>query len=134
MSVRWSVLLPPLNALANKDQMANTERLAALQKVRLAHDAIDKARLQDSLSSDDQSGLTRLAFLLDNLEDTLILEDIAAHVDAIKEAAGALTSTVTSMKQASTVIASDLSLVNDAAGALGALATIVSVGVSHGLV
>jgi hypothetical protein len=68
------------------------------------------------------------------LEDTLILEDIAAHVDAIKEAAGALTSTVTSMKQASTVIASDLSLVNDAAGALGALATIVSVGVSHGLV
>jgi hypothetical protein len=114
--------------------MSNTERLAVLQKVRIAHDAVEGDRVQNSLAGDEQTALTKLAFLLDDLEDTLILQDITTQVESIKAAAANLTDLVASMKQASAAIAKDLSLVNDAAGAVSALATIVSLGVSHGLV
>ena len=54
--------------------MANTERLAALQKVRVARNAVQAARTKAGLTPEDQTALTKLFFDLDDLEDSLILE------------------------------------------------------------
>jgi hypothetical protein len=113
--------------------MANTERFAALQRVRAAEKAVDGALALPGVSDEDRSVLTKLEFTLEQLEDSLILDDITSQVASIRDAASKLTETVGDIDKASAQISSTLSVVEQAAEAVGALADIVSLASSHGL-
>jgi hypothetical protein len=114
--------------------MANTERLAALARVRLARNAVQAARGQAGLSPEDQSRLVLLFADLDDLEDQLILRDISEDVDSIRKDATELKDVVAGMASSATKLGRELGLVDDAAKAVGALAEVVSLASSHGLV
>lgn len=113
--------------------MANTERLAALQKVRIARNAVQEALVNPALSSDDKASLEGLVSDLDDLEDSLILGDISDKVETITEDGAKLNETVTEMTAAASKLAKELSLVEDAAKAVSGLAAVVSLAASHGL-
>lgn len=112
--------------------MANTERLAALQKVRAAETAIDGA-LRGPLSDDEKSALVKLDAVLEQLEDSLIVDEIQEQVASIRESASMLTETVEAINRANSRIASTLSIVETAAKAVDALGQIVSIATAHGL-
>jgi hypothetical protein len=114
--------------------MGDTERLAALSKVRVARNAVQAARANDGLSPDAQSGLTKLYFDLDDLEDLLILEDITDKLATIQNDAADLKQSVAAMGGAADKLAKELSLVDDAAKAIGGLAKVVALAASHGLI
>jgi len=114
--------------------MANTERLAALARVRLARNAIQVAQGQVGLSSDEQSRLVSLFADLDDLEDLLILEDISENVESIRKDADELKDVAASMSASANKLTRELSLVDDAAKAVAGLADVVALASSHGLV
>jgi hypothetical protein len=114
--------------------MANTERLAALARVRLARNAIQMAQGQPGLASDDQSRLVSLFADLDDLEDLLILQDISENVDSIWKDATELKEVVAGMASSATKLGRELGLVDDAVKAVAALAEVVVLASSHGLV
>jgi hypothetical protein len=113
--------------------MANTERLAALEKVRTARNAIQAALISPALSTEDKPSLEGLVSDLDDLEDSLILGDISDKVETITEDSANLSETVTGLAAAATRLAKELSLVEDAAKAVSGLAEVVSLAASHGL-
>jgi len=113
--------------------MANTERLAALQKVRLAYNAAQEARQRPHVTPAEQTALTKLAFSLEDIEDDLILEDLASHIDAITQAAAGLKTTVDTISAAQSHISHEVGLVADAAKALDGLASVLSTAAAHGL-
>jgi hypothetical protein len=113
--------------------MANTERLVALQKVRIARNAIQEALVNPAVSSDDKPSLEGLVSDLDDLEDSLILGDISDKVETITQDSANLNETVAGMTAATNTLAKELSLVEDAAKALSGLAAVVSLAASHGL-
>ena len=114
--------------------MANTERLAALARVRIARNAVQAAQGQGGLSSEDQSRLVSLFADLDDLEDLLILEDISEKVESIRKDATELKGVAAGMAASATKLTRELGLVDDAAKAVGILAEVVSLASSHGLV
>ena len=114
--------------------MANTERLAALVKVRVARNAVQTAQGQVGLSSEDQSRLVSLFADLDDLEDLLILEDITEKVESIRKDATELKEVVAGMTSSATKLKRELSLVDDAAKVVVVLAEVVSLAAAHGLV
>jgi hypothetical protein len=113
--------------------MANTERLAAIQKVRLAYNAAQEARQRPDVTPAEQTTLTKLAFSLEDVEDDLILEDLASHIDAITQAAVGLKAAVDAISAAQSHIAYEVALVADAAKAINGLASVLSTAAAHGL-
>ena len=113
--------------------MAKTEQLAAIQKVRLAYNAAQSARKRPDLSPEEESTLTALAFQLEDIEDDLILEDLASHIDAVTEAAAGLKAAVDAISATQSHIEHEVALVADAAKAISGLATVLSTAAAHGL-
>ena len=114
--------------------MANTERLAALQKVRIARNAVQTARATSGLTTDDQSTLTKLFFDLDDLEDVLILEEIGDKVDSMTADAKDLAKVAGEIKNASAALAKVVKQVEDAAKAVSGLMQVVTAAASAGLI
>jgi hypothetical protein len=114
--------------------MANTERLAALVKVRLARNTIQDTLANPNIVASDRDSLQSLVFALNDLEDTLILDDLTESVDAIREDSDRLSKVVAAMRAAGTQMAQEAAIVDTAAKAVGGLAQLVSVAVAHGLV
>jgi hypothetical protein len=113
--------------------MANTERLAALEKVRTARNAIQVALINPALSGEDKPSLEGLVSDLDDLEDSLILGEISDKVDIITKDGANLNETVAALSAATTKLSKELSLVEDAAKAVSGLAAVISLAASHGL-
>jgi hypothetical protein len=113
--------------------MADTERLAALQKVRTARNAVQAARATAGLSTDEQSALTKLYFDLDDLEDSLILEALSNRIDAMGADAKDLASVAAKVKEASGALDREMTLVEDAAKAIQGLVQVVAAAASAGL-
>ena len=113
--------------------MANTERLAALQKVRMARNAAQAARATPGLTADDQTTLTKLFFDLDDLEDVLILEEISDKVDTMTADAKDLAQVAGEIKNANAALAKVAKLVEDAAKAISGLVQVVTAAASAGL-
>jgi len=114
--------------------MANTERLAALQKVRVARNAVQAARTKTGLSPEDQTALTKLFFDLDDLEDSLILEEISEKIDSLTTDAKDLAKVASEIKNAHAALAKEAALVEDAAKAVNGLVQVVTAAVSAGLI
>ena len=114
--------------------MANTERLAALQKVRIARNAVQAARAKAGLTASGQTALTKLFFDLDELEDSLILEEISDKVDSMRSDAKDLADVAGQVKKAHAALAKEVSLVEDAAEAVNGLVQVVTATASAGLI
>lgn len=114
--------------------MANTERLAALQKVRIARNVVQAARAKAGLTADEQTALTKLFFDLDELEDSLILEEISDKVDSMRTGAKDLADVAGQVKNAHAALAKEVSLVEDAAKAVHGLVQVVTAAASAGLI
>ena len=113
--------------------MANTERLAAIQKVRLAYNAAQDARQRPGLTGAEQATLLNLALSLEDVEDDLILMDLSDHIEAISQAATGLKAAVDAISVAQSHIAHEVALVADAAKAIDGLASVLSTATAHGL-
>jgi len=113
--------------------MANTERLAALAKVRTAKNAIDDCRADTAIPPEDRAQLERAYNALDAVEDDLILQEIGDHVDELKAASVALGQVTANMNTAIAQIQKVVVLVADAAQALKALANIAAAATAAGL-
>jgi hypothetical protein len=113
--------------------MANTERLAALQKVRIARNAVQATRNALGLAPEDQTALTRLFFDLDDLEDSLILEEISEKIDSLATDAKDLAKVASEIKDAHAALAKEAALVEDAAKAVNGLVQVVAAAASAGL-
>ncbi|MGO9062461.1 MAG: hypothetical protein ACLQU2_34630 [Candidatus Binataceae bacterium] len=114
--------------------MANTEIMATLAKVRSAKVAVNQARTTAGLSPALSSLLDNLFITLDDVENKLILQDIQTWIGQItndgnqlKALASQIQSTITSLNQVAT-------LVQDAATAIGVLASALSAAFSGGLI
>jgi len=114
--------------------MANTERLAALQKVRIARNAVQAARARTGLTDEEQTALTKLFFDLDDLEDSLILEEISEQVTALRADAKDLTEVAGRIKAIDGALAKEAALVEDAAKAINGLVQVVTAAASAGLI
>lgn len=114
--------------------MANTERLAALQKVRIARNAVQAARVKAGLTPEDQTALTRLFFDLDEVEDSLILDDIRDKVDSMRTDAKDLAEVAGQVKNAHAALTKEAALVEDAAKAVNGLVQVVTAAASAGLI
>ena len=114
--------------------MANTERLAALAKVRTARNAIQDVLAAENVSAADRTSLQGIVFDLNELEDLLILADISEKVDALRTDSDDLGKTVAAMTAAGDKVAKAVALVDVAAKALGGLADVVAMAASHGLI
>ncbi len=114
--------------------MANTERLAALQKVRIARNAVQAARAKAGLTADEQTALTKLFFDLDDLEDSLIIEEISDKVDAMRADAKNLAEVAGKVKDAHAALAKEVALVEEAAKAVNGLLSVVTAAASAGLI
>jgi hypothetical protein len=114
--------------------MANAERLAALDKVRLARNAVQDTLANPNVVAPDRDSLESLVFALNDLEDTLILDNLTESVEAMREDGDRLSKVVAAMRAAGTQMAQEASIVNTAAEAVGGLAQLVSVALAHGLV
>ena len=113
--------------------MANTERLAALQKVRIARNAAQAARAKTGLTADDQTALTKLFFDLDDLEDVLILEEISDKIDSLRKDSKDLAEVARQVKNAHSALAKEAALVEAAAKAINGLVQVVTAAASAGL-
>src|ERR1035438_10167349 len=113
--------------------MANTERLNALQKVRTARNAVQEARAQSNLPAQAQVALTELFTALDNLEDTLILEELQGKIQQIKQDSQDLAQQAAKIKAVSAKLAKEMALVAEAAKAVDGLAQILATAASSGL-
>lgn len=113
--------------------MANTERLNALQMVSTARKAIGDARGQEGLTDSQQKLLDDTYSELEELEDTLVHEDIQDSIKTLQKSEDDLTSLVGRMKRSTDTIRDLSKNVDIAAKAVGALADIVAKAVSAGL-
>jgi len=66
--------------------MANTERLKVIQLVREAKKSVGSARFDPSIRSSDRQILEKLYIKLDDIEDNLILGEIAEKVALLTKA------------------------------------------------
>jgi hypothetical protein len=114
--------------------MANTEIMATLQKVRLAKTAVGSARNSPGLSQGQSDTLDSAYVTLDEVENKLILQDIGQWIAVIEADGNRLTGLATQIQSAITSLQSVAHLVQGAATAIGALASIISKGVSSGLI
>ncbi len=104
--------------------MANTERLAVLAKVRTAKQEVNTRRADNAISDKDRSLLEQAYTVLDEVEDDLILRELADRIDGLKAASAALGKVTAKMDTAVKKIQKVVDLVGDAAQALKALADI----------
>ncbi|MGD0291938.1 MAG: hypothetical protein ABSC63_20195 [Candidatus Binataceae bacterium] len=116
--------------------MANTEILAALAKVRIAKNAVNKARSDPSLNlSPAQSTMLDDTFdALTDVEDKLILQDIQSWISQIKSDGIQLASLSSKIKATIASLGQVATYVQDAATAIGALASALAAAYSGGLI
>jgi hypothetical protein len=106
--------------------MANTERMAALQTVREAKNAVMAARMTQGASAADQATLTELYFELEDLEDSLILDWNEASLERINNDARGLTDLVAKMQGSAAhlqQLAATIKKVSDVVGVVVDVAT-----------
>ncbi len=113
--------------------MANTERLKALQMVSTARKAVAEEREKDGLTESQQKLLDDVYSQLEDMEDTLVHEDIQDSIKSLQDAESALAGLVGRMKRSTDTIKELSKTVDTAATAIGALAQIVTTAVSAGL-
>src|ERR1035438_9475628 len=113
--------------------MANTERLNALQNARMRRNAVQAARAFPSLPAQAQAALTGLVTDLDDLEDTLILEEIQGKIQQITQDSQDLAQQAAKINAVSAQFAKEMALVAEAAKAVDGLAQIISTAASSGL-
>jgi hypothetical protein len=114
--------------------MANTERLKALQMVSTARKAVGEEKEKDGLTDSQQKLLDDVYSQLEDMEDTLVHEDIQDSIKNLQDAENALASLVGRMKRSTDTIRELSKTVDTAATAIGALAQIVTTAISAGLV
>ncbi|MSN24521.1 MAG: hypothetical protein GJV46_01495 [Geobacter sp.] len=106
--------------------MANTERLAVLQRVREAKKSAVEARSIQGLTKKQRDLLEELTVDLENQEDTLIMEAIDEKIDAMHTAGTRLEAVAQQIKKETAKLQEVADLVNKAAKAIQILADITA--------
>jgi hypothetical protein len=114
--------------------VADTERLAALRKVRTARDAADAALADPTLTPSARTQAQKAWDDLDTLEGDLILQDLGQKLQEIQSSASDLQLLATQMQGSAASLANLASLIGDVAQAVGGLAEIAALAAQHGLV
>lgn len=113
--------------------MANTERIAVLEKVQVAKKEVNTLRADNSITEKDRELLEQAYTLFDEVEDDLILQEIGDHIDALKAASVALGKVTAEMSTDVKEIQKVIDLVDDAAQALNVLAKISATVITAGI-
>ncbi len=106
--------------------MANTERLAVLQKIREAKKAAAEAHSTPGLAGNQLKLLEDLQLDLENQEDTLIMEVIDEKIAALREAGTRLESVAQKISKETEKLQKVADLVDKAAKAIKILADIIA--------
>lgn len=114
--------------------MANTEIIATLAKVRTAKLAVDQANTDPTLTPVQSGLLTNTSLALNDVENKLILQDIQSWIGQIQSDGNQLKSLSSQIQATIASLSKVAQYVQDAATAIGALASALATAFSGGLI